>query len=318
MSAFAKFTWKSPHNPDEHTFPHINSRLLPRLTRKRKLADSEDSPRQHPEHAASRKFASYAKLKRVKTPKIQGLSLPVGRVIEVLDHTSLQDLLHQIVQTHPEVAQTITKMAQRPSTRDLVELIRQKAKNIIDHLPYKCDTESDYSYIRIKPYLTELLHTISDFILSLLPPMELSLASACELLDVITRLMHDLPNFTNNEFQYTKAVAYEQIANLWFIVLAHHNGDDISELDETGAAVAHNVEHLIEFAKAVEEMDLQKTLDKHNEMTRGKFLKVAEYVRAGMEQYEELNRQISGGGSIINDFITVDYSNYLISARTSH
>lgn len=319
MSTSAGFTWKNPQNADEHVSPHINSRLLPRgVQRKRKLADDENSPRLPPEATGNRKVANFVRSKRTKTPKIQGLSLPVGRVIEVLDHNSLQDLLHLIIQIHPDVAQTITKLAPKPTVKESIDLIKQKADNIIAHLPYKCDMESDYSYIRIKPYLTEFLHTISDFILNLLPPMELSLSNACQVLDAITHLIHDLPNFTNNEFQYTKAVAYEQIANLWFIVLAHHNGDDITDFDDSGAAAVHNVEHLIEFAKTIEEIDLQKTLNKHNEISRGKFLKVVEYVRAGMDLFEQLNRSLNGGGSIINDLITVDYSNYSISARTSH
>ena len=29
---------------------------------------------------------------------------------------------------------------------------------IISHLPYKCDVESDYSYLRIKPHLQEFYH----------------------------------------------------------------------------------------------------------------------------------------------------------------
>ena len=35
-----------------------------------------------------------------------------------------------------------------------------------------------------------------------------------------TKLVYNLPNFTNQEFQYTKSSALEQIANCWLIVLS--------------------------------------------------------------------------------------------------
>ncbi|SGZ49474.1 CIC11C00000000313 [Sungouiella intermedia] len=314
MSMSAGFSRKTPFHTEEMPLSSGNSRFSPKNLRKRRIID-DDAPKQSLSNPAARKY--FQRAKRLRTPKIAGLSLPVSRMIEVLDHKSLQELLQAVVNTHPEVAQTISKIAPRPTLKEAVDLMKLKADDIIAHLPYKCDTESDYSYIRIKPYLTEFLHTLSDFILNLLPPMELNLLHACQTLDVITCLMHNLPNFTNNEFQYTRATAYEQIANLWFIVLAHHNGDDAAEPTEDANAL-HNVESLIEFAKTLEELDLVKKLEKHNEISHGKFQKVEDYVKAALDAYEQMNRSLNGSGSIFNDLITVDYSNYSISARTSH
>lgn len=238
-------------------------------------------------------------------------------MVEVLDRKALQELLQSVINVHPEVAQTVSRIAPRPTLKQAVDLMKLKAEAIIAHLPYKCDSESDYSYIRIKPHLMEFLHTLSDFILNLLPPMELNLLHACQMLDEITSLMHGLPNFTNNEFQYTRATAYEQIANLWFIVLAHHNGDDSADVADDFNA-ANNVESLVEFAKTIQELDLVKKLEKHNEISRGKFHKVEEYVKSALDAHEQMDRTLNGSGSILNDLITVDYSNYSISARTSH
>lgn len=321
MSTSAEFSWKNLFPPEEMASSLMNSSHFSKKSpKKRKLEDDDLVAKHAPVAPANRKYFSTPRAKRSRTPKIMGLSLPVGRIIEVMDRTSLQNLLQEVVAAHPEVAQTITKIAPRPTLREAVDLMKQKADNIIAHLPYKCDMESDYSYIRIKPYLTEFLHTLSDFILNLLPPMELSLTIACQMLDVITSMIHDLPNFTNNEFQYTKTTAYEQIANLWFIVLASHNGDDSTDpiFDDANATASQNVENLIEFAKTIEELDLQKKLEKHNMVSNGKFSKVLEYVRANLEAFEQINRSLNGSGSIMNDLITVDYSNYSISARTSH
>lgn len=314
MSTSAGFSWKHPYHSEEMSTSPVNGRFAPKNLRKRRILDDEPL-KQPPSSPAARKYLQ--RVKRSRTPKIAGLSLPVSRMVEVLDRKALQDLLQSVINLHPEVTQTVSRIAPRPTLKESVDLMKLKAEAIVAHLPYKCDTESDYSYIRIKPHLMEFLHTLSDFILNMLPPMELNLLHACQMLDEITCLMHGLPNFTNNEFQYTRATAYEQIANLWFIVLAHHNGDEAADSTEDLNA-AHSVETLIEFAKTMEELDLVKKLEKHNELSRGKFQKVGEYVKSALDAYEQMNRALSGSGSIFNDLITVDYSNYSISARTSH
>lgn len=291
------FSWRKP---DAHT------RYTPKtLSRKRRLSD--DEPVRPP---ADKPLAR--RIKRSRTPRILGQNLPVSRIVELMDHASLQRLLQEVVTHHPEVGHTVQLLAPKPTVKEAMQLVQRKLDDMVAHLPYKCDVESDYSYARVKPYLTELLNCISDFILTLLPPMEASLASACQMLDLITDTIHALPDFSNSEFQYTRQTAYEQLANLWLIVLAHHQDEDHELCDD-----APKVESSIELMKVVAELDLVAKVQRHNDKAHGKFAPVAEFLRAELDVYDHIHAH-NAPGSIFNDLITVDYSNYSIAARTSH
>lgn len=296
------YSWRKAPSDDHHS---IAGRYSPKkIHRKRKIVEDE-LPK--PQKSTTRHYFQTARLKRTKTPRILGQTLPLNRLIEVLDHQSLQNLLQQVVAHHPEVAQTVANIAPKPATSDAVALMQSKLNGILTHLPYKCDVESDYSYIRIKPHLTEFLNCLSDFILSLLPPMDTSTTNACVMLDVITNMIHDLPNFSNSEFQYTKATAYEQIANSWLIVLSHKTEEqEGEELYDS------------EVVKTIQEFGLQAKVQKHNEASMGKFAVVADFIKHELDAHEQLVHSIGPSGSILSDLITVDYSNYSIAARTSH
>lgn len=212
---------------------------------------------------------------------------------------------------HPQIANTVAQVAPRPGVAESVELIKLKANAIRLALPYKCETESDYSYTRVKPFLTEFLHCISDFVLDLLPPVGTNFRDLCSVINVITHMLHDLPQFKNKEFQYTLAMAYEQLAHSWLIVLQHTAESE----DESAQAQWDNS---LQFAKAVEELSLLELLEAHNERSQGKFTAVVEYVRSKMEDLTPVARAHNTPGAIFSDLITVDYSNYSISAPTSH
>ncbi|KAK6459537.1 tethering factor for nuclear proteasome STS1 [Scheffersomyces xylosifermentans] len=292
----------------------------------------------HKPSSTSRKYRSINinhnntnnKFKKSKTPKILGQNLPITRLIEVLDHKTLQGLLHDLVQTHPEIGNTINKLSPKPSVQNSINLLKEKFEDIGRHLPYKCDVESDYSYLRIKPYLNEFLSCLSDFILNFLPPIELNIIHSLTFLHLITNLIHDLPNFTNNEFQYTRTMAYEQIANTWLIVLSQNIQDSIdgdvpaSAGSTSSSADDSATENSIKLVKVVQELDLEEKLNKHNELSHGKFKVALEFLKSEMEQVEMFNHALTSGqnsasgSGVLGDLITVNYSNFSISARTSH
>lgn len=224
--------------------------------------------------------------KRSKTTRIVGQSLPVHRIIETLDHKSLQQLLQHAVASDPAVAQAVARMAPKPSPKDALALMRAKCSAVADNVPYKVDPASDYSYTRVKPHLSEFLSCLSDFILDILPPMDVDVVSACTMLDAITDMIHDLPDFANAEFQYTRAMAYEQLASLWVMVL---DGERVAA------------------ARAAAELDLLSRLQHHNDVAGGKFAPAVDVVKALGEDET----------SVFGDLITVDYSGYLL-ARTTH
>lgn len=260
-----------------------------------------------------------SRLKKSKTPRILGQHLPVNRLIEVLDKDALQELLQRVVSLHPETGPTVFRIAPKSSEESAVNLMKSKYNKILEHLPYKCDIESDYSYIRIKSHLTEFLNCLSDFILTLLPPMDASLVHACTMLDVITNMIHELPNFTNNEFQYTRNTAYEQIANLWLIVLT----TAASKIDEAEpvcdeASICVNP-RTVEFIKTLQEFNLLEKLSKHDALSMGKYNSVIEFVKSETEAFENVHHSLNNNSRpLLSDLISVDYSNYSIAAHTSH
>lgn len=292
----------------------------PVLPGSKRLHSSDDDfhSRHMAEQRNKRKNLQERRLKRARTSFMAGRPLPVSRLVEAMDKTQLKNVLETVIAQHPEVEQTIYKNVRRPSTNAIIGLVRAKAAQIAAHLPYKCDIESDYSYIRVKPYLTEFLNCISDFILNLLPPMDFVLSHSCVILHVITGLIHELPNFSNTEFQYTKSVAYQQLANLWLIVLSWQNNPQDAEgaCEDVGSAEAS-----LEWLKTVQNMKLLELVEKHNESSAGKFAAVVEHIKTELGTHAVLSNSCSPEaaapqGSILSDLITVDYSSYSIAANT--
>lgn len=331
---------------DSMVVPRLTSLKL--LTRKRKHIHHEDNdnvlliyhnqPRGINKHRHQHRNLSTTRYKRTKTVRIHGQSLPINRMLEVLDHQSLQKMLKELVTVHPEIQETVSKLSPSPVLENSVKLLQEKFDDMLAHLPYKCDTESDYSYLRVKSLLMEFFNCLSDLILAYLPPVETNMEKSLRFLHEATQLVHALPNFTNSEFQYTKSMAYEQVANTWLVVLQQDEpltGTDLIN-NTTGpshdglpppsdADLASN-EKVIE---VVEMLDLVSKLSHHDEISRGKFKHITEFIKHKQEIHDQLlhhlNSEPSSSSSflhlpnrLLNEFITVDYSNYSISAKSSH
>lgn len=142
--------------------------------------------------------------------------------------------------------------------------------------------------------------------------MEINLATSLKFLDNITNMIHALPNFNNNEFQYTKMMAYDQVVNCWTIVLGggrdHH--PTLEQQEEPRPTSSDDIISIIH------DLEIESKLDHHNEMSAGKFKTVQSFVKLAIENYEMVNQHM--GGNSLNDLITLDYSNYSITARSSH
>lgn len=318
--------WNWPVSDDNNSIHH-KSGTASKSAGKRRRSGRDDEylsqPRQMAEHHRNKsKAIQERRIKRARTPLISGQRLPVNRLVELLDKSQLKTILEAVMAQHPEVAQTIQKCATKPSPEAIINLIQEKAAQIAAHLPYKCDVESDYSYIRVKPFLTEFLDCISDFILDLLPPMDSVLPTSCFILHTITTLIHELPNFSNNEYQYTKAVAYQQLANLWLTLLTRHQKAEEGDSEDANTLSSSTPEPPLEWLKTVESMKLLEHLEKHNEASEGKFAAVVDYLKVEIGNHPQFAiscspEAVAPQGSIFNDLITVDYSNYSIATNTS-
>ncbi|KAG2736465.1 hypothetical protein G9P44_000555 [Scheffersomyces stipitis] len=305
---------ENPHNNKKRVHEEENSTPAPY------------KPNSHRKFRSINHGSNSSKFKKSKTPKILGQTLPISRLIEVLDHKPLQNLLLDLVNMHPEIGNTINKLSPKPTVHNSINLLKEKFDDILSHLPYKCDVESDYSYLRVKPYLTEFLNCLSDFILNFLPPIEVNIVHSLTFLDLITFMIHELPNFTNSEFQYTRMMAYEQIGNTWLIVLSQKiQGDIEGETSSTQSPPEDSAtENSIKLVKVVQHLGLVEKLSKHNELGHGKFKLALDLIKSEIDQVEMFNHALSGAqngansGGVLGDLITVDYSNFSITARTSH
>ncbi|KAH3684374.1 hypothetical protein WICPIJ_004650 [Wickerhamomyces pijperi] len=147
--------------------------------------------------------------------RIQGQQLPPSRLIESLDHESLQKLLNSLISTHPEITESLYKCAPRPTVASCIEILQSKVELIISQLPYKVDAGSEYAYLRVKPYIDDFLHALSDYTLNFLTPVETTPANSLDFLDQATALLHKLPTFNKASDNYFSDMAYEQLGHTW-------------------------------------------------------------------------------------------------------
>lgn len=238
--------------------------------------------------------------KRSRTEKISGQRLPVSRLIEVLDHNSVKSLISDLLILHPEIENSISKIAKRPSKKESIKLLQSKLDDITSNLPYKYDLNSDYSYLRVKPFILEFLNTTSDFILNFIPPIESDITTSLNFLSTTTSLFNDLPPFSSSEFNYIKSTAYEQLANTWLLCLTLPD---------------ENIESLTSLIKMVDQLDLLNQLTQFNTHSSGKFDHVLHYLKSQLDQFDKLNSM--GTTNSVLDMINVDYSNYSMVGKTS-
>lgn len=227
--------------------------------------------------------------KRNRSHAIHGQNLPVARKLEVLDREGLQQLIGDLIQLHPEIETTlVNQIPTRPTVEQCIDIIRAKYDDVIAHLPYKCSVELDYLYLRVKPYIRELLACMLDFILHFLPPVETDITNLITFLEAATSVLDQLPNFTNLEFQYTQQTAYEQVANTWLLVVLV-DADDETQRQK---------------ARLLTKMDALECLERHNTHARGKFNPVIEYLKSHVDD------AAPAPAPGFSDLITVDYSKY--------
>ncbi|KAI5951172.1 STS1 [Candida jiufengensis] len=290
----------------------VSESILSNQKKKRRLDEEEEiiQPTQHQQYNFPSTTNFHAlntinNIKKTKTSKIIGQPLPTTRIIETLNQTQLQDLINKLVDLHPELHTTIKKISNQPSMKSLTQILEKKFEEIINHLPYKGNIENDYSYLRIKPYLIEFLNCLEDYILSILPPIqqqyEENKISVLEFLNDSTKLIHKLPNFKSSEFQYKKQIIYENLINIWFLVLTNLND---------------------EFYQFIVEFKLIEVLECHCKFNKN-FGKLIEFINDKLKEIGNLeinvdNNQVnsngnsSGAGNSLNDLITIDYSQYSI------
>lgn len=190
--------------------------------RKHSDEDQETTPRKNIQNRRLDKFRVTKKdvsHKRTRVQRIIGQPLPTNRLIEVLDKKNLQQLLTNLISLHPEIAHDVYHCAPKPTVSGAVEILSDKIDMIVNSLPYKVDSSSEYAFLRVKPLIEDFLSALSDYTLHFLPPVETQPSNSLEFLDQATALLHKLPNFSKLSNNYFKELAYEQLSHTWCICL---------------------------------------------------------------------------------------------------
>jgi protein Cut8 len=299
MSRTAGFTWgvkineKSSRPSDVFKY---NKPTAPKSIQK----TTPSKKRRHDDHKQlkPRNFEVRSINKRAKLPIIKGERLPVNRLIETLGKDSLHNLLQDLIKLHPEITQTVHALHPKVQVEDVEKILHEKFQQISDNLPYKGDLENDYSYLRVKPYLNEFLNCLSDFILNYLPPHETNPLTSLNFIGFATSLITRLPSFTSQEYKYINDKCYEQVSNTWLIIL-----HDLCPEDN------EDEERLYNFIKVVNDLNLKEKLNQLNHISVNKFDKVLEFIN---DRFNVFNSNTG-----LNDLITVDYSNYSLTANPS-
>lgn len=229
----------------------------------------------------------------------------------------MNNLLADLVKIHPEIVKTIHDIQPKVEVQDAMTIIQSKFDAISENLPYKGDIENDYSYLRIKPFLNEFLNCLSDYILNYLPPIETNFLNSLTFLDFVTNMIIKLPHFTNNEYKYIKTKCYEQVSNTWIIILNNLVEDTASnEEDHENESEEDDIdpEVLFNLMKIINDLGLKQKLQMYNELSENKFERVMNYIDHKCDLFNQNNNVDNG----LRDLISVDYSNYSLTANTSN
>ncbi|ODV64378.1 Sts1p, partial [Ascoidea rubescens DSM 1968] len=152
---------------------------------------------------------------------IKGKQLPLQRLINVLDKEQLCTLVNKLIQEKPELNEIVLKKTYSlkliPGIENSLKYLENYLNGkILKNLPYKDDIESEYSFLRIEKNLIEFYNILSDFLLSFLPPIEISFKNSIFFINGVTNIIHNLPNFKISQYNlYHKSNIYNQLSDAW-------------------------------------------------------------------------------------------------------
>lgn len=158
-----------------------------------------------------------------KRPRVQhfaGRKLPILRVVESLDRKALQNMIENICQANPEIAEHVTNIAPRVTIASAIDILKKHMESIYQNLPYgKDEQRGDYAYLRVRPAIEEFFSALVDYTSHFLPPNEQQPSNTLAFLDDATNLLHKLPVWSNPLHNHQKNVAYDEISNAWCLAI---------------------------------------------------------------------------------------------------
>ncbi|KAG0657551.1 Tethering factor for nuclear proteasome sts1 [Maudiozyma exigua] len=161
---------------------------------------------------------------------IEGQSLPLERSLDLMDKSQLQNVIMDLLQIHPQVAQHLQSSLSQYSFTNERRLVSLKLKfqEIYSSIPYnKQYTDNgitrldDYAFGRLNPLILEFLNCLTDYILNTIPPRSTNLQESIIFLQECTQMVCQLPRFSlpSNNYYYDKCL--EQLSHIWCTLIQH-------------------------------------------------------------------------------------------------
>jgi protein Cut8 len=156
-------------------------------------------------------------VKKQKNPnQLFGQKLSLSRIIETLDKEKLQDLINNLITESPELTTKLIDASPVITPEDSLNELKRKLDLILMNIPYKVESTSDYSFLRVKPLVNEFFQALSDYSLNFIPPIENNLIIPISFLkNFLLEIFHKLPQFNAVEFKYFYSLTIEKF-NLIF------------------------------------------------------------------------------------------------------
>ncbi|KAG5518281.1 hypothetical protein PMAC_003077 [Pneumocystis sp. 'macacae'] len=148
-----------------------------------------------------------------------GRPLPIVRLLEHLDSTSLRDIIQTLVNRHPTLLLEVTSISSRPDLSSVISILNGMEEQVRRSFPYGCNSAGEYAYNRIRPMLQKLMDTLLEYTCIFLPPYESNKSLTLTFLDHVTSMAHRFPEWNNPEHNYAKEELYHEISNAWISVI---------------------------------------------------------------------------------------------------
>ncbi|KAI0999669.1 Tethering factor for nuclear proteasome sts1 [Podosphaera aphanis] len=209
------------HDVNQHHAVSTQSPSQRMINRKRK-ADDEVTDGMSISPTNSPAVASRSLLrppKKLKATDISGRPIAVHRLLETLDATALRSVLQTICESHPTIGSEVVSSAPRPSIEAVAEVLVRYQKKLQDAFPYGGNSGSDYAFNRVKQHLIGLIDALTDFTPYYLPPNENQSTTSLSYLDMVTKVVHDLPEWDSKSHQHYKDNAYYDLSKAWVLVV---------------------------------------------------------------------------------------------------
>lgn len=217
--------------------------------------------------------------KRQKNPnEIFGRKLPLNRIIETLNKEKLQKLINSLIIENPEITSKILDISPKITPNDALIELKCKLDLILINMPYKVESTSDYSFLRVKPLVKEFFESLSDYSLNFISPIENDLTISINFLKkFLIEIFHKLPKFQAVEFKYFYNLTIEK-----FNLIFNNNITQFLTEKKQNILLIINENWITDFKKI-------------NELNNNTFIKIENLLK------EEINKYYNSGSVILNN-----------------